>query len=298
MHKTSFQQLAEKHGFPVPRSVTIDNCCDLGGLSALRFPCIIKPTIKTAQYFEGKFERGYRVGSVEEAREVCRRMLAAVPGVVVQEWIEGPDSDIYFCLQYRAAGGTVASFSGRKLSIWPPGVGVTASCTAAPEVHATLHQLTESFFAKMSFEGMGSMEFKRDARSGEFLMIEPTVGRLDWQEEVATLNGVNIPLAAYRHETGHGRGPHIRGERSGGVARFVDALEVRSGKARKLRRQDLRRLLAAQRSDAGALSRVRRHDGILLDTLDAGHDGRRRRRAVPAPSASAGSSRPSRRSWR
>ena len=202
MHKASFQQLAERHGFPVPRSVTISNGDDLGALSALQFPCIVKPTIKTAQYFEGKFERGYRVGSVDEAREVCRRVLAAVPGVVVQEWIEGPDSDIYFCLQYRAAGDTVASFSGRKLSIWPPGVGVTASCTAAPEVHATLHQLTESFFAKMSFEGMGGMEFKRDARSGEFLMIEPTVGRLDWQEEVATLNGVNIPLAAYRHELG------------------------------------------------------------------------------------------------
>jgi hypothetical protein len=59
---------------------------------------------------------------------------------------------------------------------------VTASCTAAPEVHATLHQLTEAFFAQMSFEGMGSMEFKRDARSGDFLMIEPTVGRIDWQE--------------------------------------------------------------------------------------------------------------------
>ena len=202
MHKESFQQLAEKHGFPVPRSVSISNGDDLGALNGLRFPCIIKPTIKTAQYFEGHFERGYRVASAAEAREVCGRVLTAVPGVVVQEWIEGPDSDIYFCLQYRAAGGTVASFSGRKLSIWPTGVGVTASCTAAPEVHATLHQLTEAFFAQMSFEGMGSMEFKRDARSGDFLMIEPTVGRIDWQEEVATLNGVNIPHAAYRHETG------------------------------------------------------------------------------------------------
>ena len=106
MHKTSFQQLAEKHGFPVPRWVTIDNGDDLGALSGLRFPCIIKPTIKTAQYFDGKFERRASA-QAEEAREVCGRMLAAAPGVVVQEWIEGPDSEIYFCLQYRGAGGTV-----------------------------------------------------------------------------------------------------------------------------------------------------------------------------------------------
>ncbi len=33
-------------------------------------------------------------------------------------------------------------------------------------------------------------------------MVEPTVGRTDWQEEIATLCGVNIPLAAYRHELG------------------------------------------------------------------------------------------------
>jgi len=45
---------------------------------------------------------------------------------------------------------------------------------------------------------MCSMEFKHDRQIGKFFMIEPTVGRTDWQEEVATLNGVNIPLAAYR----------------------------------------------------------------------------------------------------
>jgi predicted ATP-grasp superfamily ATP-dependent carboligase len=65
-----------------------------------------------------------------------------------------------------------------------------------------LLQLTEAFFAAVSFVGMGRMEYKRDARTGEFFMIEPTAGRVDWQEELATLNGMNIPLAAYLHEIG------------------------------------------------------------------------------------------------
>jgi hypothetical protein len=34
------------------------------------------------------------------------------------------------------------------------------------------------------------------------LMIEPTVGRVDGQEEVATHHGANIPLAAYLREIG------------------------------------------------------------------------------------------------
>jgi len=201
MHKTRFQELAEAHGFAVPRSVTIGGADDFGRLADLRFPCVIKPAIKTAAYFEGGFARGYRVACRDEAEAVCRRLLGVGP-VVAQEWIEGPDSEIYFCLQYRADGATIASFSGRKLSIWPPDIGMTASCVAAPEAHPVLHPLTAAFFSAVGCEGMGSMEFKRDARSGQFLMIEPTVGRVDWQEEVATLNGVNIPRAAYRHEMG------------------------------------------------------------------------------------------------
>ena len=203
MSKTSFKQFAESHGFPVPRSVTIESTEDLNQLSKLRFPCIIKPAIKNADYVSRKFSRGYKVATKSQAATVCHQVLPVVPSVVVQEWIEGADSELFFCLQYRAAdGSTVCSFTGRKLSIWPPDVGVTVSCTAAPEVQPILQPLTEAFFNAASFVGFGSMEFKRDTRTGQFLMIEPTIGRADLQEEVATLHGANIPLAAYFHEIG------------------------------------------------------------------------------------------------
>ncbi|MEA2880313.1 MAG: D-aspartate ligase [Hyphomicrobiales bacterium] len=202
MKKNDFQRLAIEHGFPIPRSVRIRSSNDLGGLGGLNFPAVVKPSIKTENYVTHEFERGYPVASLEQAESVIRRILPVLPDLIVQEWIEGPDSAIYFCLMYRGSGGPVSSFTGRKLSIWPPGVGTTASCTSAPEAHEELHRLTEAFFAAVSFVGMGSMEYKRDARTGRLFMIEPTVGRVDWQEEVATLNGVNIPLAAYLHEIG------------------------------------------------------------------------------------------------
>jgi predicted ATP-grasp superfamily ATP-dependent carboligase len=201
--KTSFQQMAEERGFPVPRSITIRHTGDFSRLAELRFPCIVKPTRGSANYIRAQFARGYKVTSTKQAEDVCYRILAVVQGLVVQEWIEGPDSDLYFCLQYRGTdGATVCSFTGRKLSIWPPDVGTTASCTVAPEARPILEPMTEAFFERVSFIGMGGIEFKRDARNGRFLMIEPTVGRIDAQEEVATLNGANIPLAAYLHEIG------------------------------------------------------------------------------------------------
>ena len=204
MKKNDFQRLGDEHGFPVPRSMRIRSANDFGGLAALNFPAVVKPSVKTQDYLTHKFERGYPVASLEEAELVGRRILPVLSDLIVQEWIEGPDTAIYFCLIYRGSDGPVASFTGRKLTVWPPAVGTTASCMSAPEAHEELHRLTEAFFAAVSFVGMGSMEFKRDARTGEFFMIEPTVGRVDWQEEVATLNGVNIPLAAYRHEIGDG----------------------------------------------------------------------------------------------
>jgi predicted ATP-grasp superfamily ATP-dependent carboligase len=182
--------------------VRITNALEIASLAQLTFPAVIKPSVKTGDYLMGRFARGYRAATIGEAEALCRRILPVLPNLVVQEWIEGADSDIYFCLQYRGSGGTVSSFTGRKLSIWPPDIGTTASCTAAPEAHAVLAPMTDAFFDAVSFVGMGSMEYKRDARTGRFFMIEPTVGRVDWQEEVATLHGVNIPLAAYRYEIG------------------------------------------------------------------------------------------------
>jgi predicted ATP-grasp superfamily ATP-dependent carboligase len=202
MRKSGFQKFAVEHGFPIPRSVRIRSANDLAKLAGLKFPAVIKPSVKTEDYLIHQFERGYPVSSREKADSIIGRILAVLPDLIVQEWIDGPDSAIYFCLMYRGSDGPVASFTGRKLSIWPPGVGTTASCMAAPEAHDELHRLTEAFFAAASFVGMGSMEYKRDVRTGEFFMIEPTVGRVDWQEEVATLNGVNIPFAAYLHEIG------------------------------------------------------------------------------------------------
>ena len=203
MHKASFQSLAETYGFPVPHSVAVGNISDLNRLRELRFPCIIKPSRPNANYIKGLFPRGYKVASLRQAEDVCGRIVPILPNLVVQEWIEGPDSNLYFCLQYRGVDGiTVCSFTGRKLSIWPPDVGLTASCTTASDVRPILQPLTEAFFQQVSFVGMGGIEFKRDSRTGEFLMIEPTVGRIDGQEEVATLHGANIPVAAYFYEAG------------------------------------------------------------------------------------------------
>jgi len=212
MDKNGFEELAKQLKFPVPRSARIRTLDDLASLGELTAPLIVKPSVKTEPYLAHQFERGYRVSSTTDAALICRRLLPILPDLIVQEWIDGPDDELYFCLQYRGGNGAT-SFTGRKLSIWPPEVGTTASCMAAPEHHAELAGLTNAFFEATAFTGLGSMEFKRNPRTGRFFMIEPTVGRVDWQEEVATLNGVNIPLAAYLDQLCEDVPPQTQGQR-------------------------------------------------------------------------------------
>lgn len=202
MHKQGFQQLAEGVGAPVPRTVRLQSPADLPAADALNYPCVFKPSEKNYAY-GAQFKKAYKVASPAEVAELYARIHPVMADMVVQEWIEGSDADVYFCLQYVGADGeAVSSFAGRKIRAWPPRIGGTASCTAAWDVAEELKVMTTTFFRQVGFTGMGSMEYKRDARDGRFYMVEPTVGRTDFQEEVASLNGVNIPQAAYLYESG------------------------------------------------------------------------------------------------
>lgn len=202
LHKQGFQQLAEELGSPIPPLVHVRTIADLSAIETLRYPVVVKPGERSTAYSH-QFKKAYRVESATAGAELIRRILPVMADIVVQEWIEGPDANIYFCLQsVDRQGKVVASFTGRKIRSWPPQVGGTASCVAAPEAHEQLTALTAKFFQAAGVIGMASMEYKRDSRSGEFRMVEPTVGRTDYQEEVATLNGVNLPHAAWCAELG------------------------------------------------------------------------------------------------
>ncbi len=201
-HKQGFQRLAEQLDSPIPPLVHIRTLADLSAIENLHYPVVVKPGERNAEYSR-QFQKAYRLESAAEAIELIRRILPVMTDVVVQEWTEGPDSNIYFCLQYIDKHGKVAgSFTGRKIRSWPPQVGGTASCLAAPEAHEELSTMTTQFFQAAGVIGMASMEYKRDIRSLAFRMVEPTIGRTDYQEEVATLNGVNLPYAAWCSELG------------------------------------------------------------------------------------------------
>jgi D-aspartate ligase len=200
--KELFHRLAETHALPVPRTVIVKRDSDLAKIADLGWPIIVKPADKLLVH-TGRLERLSVANTGDEAAAVCRRFLKLGETPVVQEWIEGPDSNIYFVLFHCGLPPMSRSiFIGRKIAAKPPGVGSTAICVPAPEAAEELRPLTEKFLDVSQYEGLGSLEFKWDPRGRRFVIIEPTVGRTDSQEEIATLNGLNLALIAYCYELG------------------------------------------------------------------------------------------------
>jgi predicted ATP-grasp superfamily ATP-dependent carboligase len=201
--KVLFHKLAEREGLPVPRSVVLESSADLDRLGTLTMPVVIKSANKSL-VLNGQVAGTKRADTPEQARAIAEEMLVRAGNLIVQEWIVGPDTEIFFSLFVCASDSkVVACLSGRKVVCVPPDVGSTALCVAAQDQTADeLRRLTEHFISLVRYQGIGSMEYKRDKRTGQFVIVEPTVGRTDWQEEIATLCGVNIPLIAYHTSLG------------------------------------------------------------------------------------------------
>jgi predicted ATP-grasp superfamily ATP-dependent carboligase len=228
--KARFHEFAVAHGLPVPRSEVLRHPADIERIQALRLPVIIKPADKQFFHLNGA-PRLIIANDYQAADSNSRKLLTAVGEIIVQECIDGPDRNIYFSLFYRRDNVTT-QFLGQKLASNPPRSGSTALCAQVDnrEVGEKLEHTTNEFLALVGYQGFGGIEYKLDPVSGRFLIIEPTVGRTDWQEEIATFCGVNIPLAGYCEECGLPLPPHERSAANAVVwqGSYVDRIKVGS----------------------------------------------------------------------
>ncbi len=203
MDKTRFAAYAETHGFEVPRTFVLHSAGDLAAAIAdnLPFPCVLKPCYRNATWNERGYPKGFLCDDAGQLHSAYDEVRNAQESFVLQEWIPGNDSDIYFCLVYfDERSRPVATFSGRKLRQWPIGAGSTSLAEAAD--CPAIERETVRLFTSLEFRGLGSVEFKRDPRTGRFKILEPTVGRVNLQSETATANGVNLAGIAYAHLAG------------------------------------------------------------------------------------------------
>ena len=211
MSKTQFIKLAKREAWPVPATWMIDGKDELmAALSEISYPLILKPQVKNDLFRAHSPKKAFRIENQQELIATYDLVATWEKEVVIQELVEGADDRIGFCLGYCDRNSQPrALFAGRKLIQWPVGWGNTAVSEPAPaEWRGPIERLTKQIWDKVGYQGLGSIEYKMRPGSNAPVLIEPTVGRTDFQSELAVLNGVNIPAVAYYDLAGL-RGPAL-----------------------------------------------------------------------------------------
>lgn len=197
MDKSSFYEFARSQGFPVMPFGVVRSPADVASVSTrLRFPAIVKPTRRSDRWAECAGQKAVRVESSDELHRLVERCDIDGVDVVVQAWIEGTDSDLVACNLYRdRSGQTQVTFVTRKIRQYPP---LTGQACMAEEARADdLLELTESVFQAAGHHGIGYLEWKRDARDGQYYIIEPTVWRPPGRSPITEAAGVEFLYTAY-----------------------------------------------------------------------------------------------------
>lgn len=199
MDKAAFYSYAVNHGFKVPRTIIVKNVKDL--IDSVKLfdgqKFIIKPEVRLADwdlyfsntklFFFNDADEFYNSKlNLEKLFECCNSLL-------LQQWIDGDDSDVYFVLMAIDKRGLILDhFCGRKLLQWPRKSGSTAICVkdSVSEIIMESRRLA----IQLNFIGLCSVEFKKDKGDSSYYITEPTVGRNDFQSSVADINGKNLTL--------------------------------------------------------------------------------------------------------
>ncbi len=197
LDKITFYRYAEEKGFPIPRTFFVRNRRDAEhAAQELVFPCILKPPKKTPEWMRQAKVGVYKINNANELLslyDICKEWAEIL---MVQEWIEGPDANLYSCNCYFDSNSKpLVTFVARKLRQWPPEAG-TSSLGEECRNDVVLHESIR-LFAGISYRGLGYVEFKQDARTGNHYIIEPNIGRPTGRSAIAEAGGVELLYAMY-----------------------------------------------------------------------------------------------------
>lgn len=143
--------------------------------------------------------KGFVVNNPNELVEKFDYIFKKGIRAIVQEVIPGPDTNHFkFCSYISQDGDFLLKFTLRKIRQYPIRFGI-GSIVESVE-YLELMKLGEKFFRNIDYRGVGSMEFKLDARDDKLKFIE--LNPRYWQQNILTDRcGMNFPLTDYLEVT-------------------------------------------------------------------------------------------------
>ena len=205
MNKNLFAQVAERNGWPVPQTDYCESMEELeAALPHMQFPVILKPRLKNRLSRTHSPQKTFRCSTPQELLANYRLLAQWEKEAVIQQWIPGGDDEIYFSFHYFDSElNELATFEGKKIRQHLPECGSTSCAVGVREPRVT--ELSRQILTQMRSIGFCSVEYKRDPRTDQLYIMEPTVGRVNLQVAVAIANNVDIVSRAFFHLIGR---PH------------------------------------------------------------------------------------------
>lgn len=201
-NKYSQYELALNAQVDVPKTQIID---EPGAVSQVQqmldFPVFAKGLDVSA--WRKKVSRTIKGFEIRDAKELEEKLAPIVKegvSVLIQEIIPGPDTNHFkYNVYISKTGEILLGFTLRKIRQNPIhfGVGAVVESIHYPELVAE----GEKLFNAIGYRGVGSAEFKLDARDGKLKLIE--INPRYWQQNfLPTACGMNFPLMDYLEATG------------------------------------------------------------------------------------------------
>jgi len=206
MNKEVLHKLAEANGVRVPETVRITDDSYLEKVDQIiHYPCIVKPTDSPS--FVAKFRRKlFKVHNELELLEAVRKATEAGLEVIIQRIIPGFDDHMYTFDAYLNQDSKVTHWlTCQKFRQYPINFG--ASVYTGQKFVPELYNIGAAFLEKMGWKGFAEIEFKKDADTGQFYLIEINV-RITNLNSLLDKVGINFPYITYLELTGQPIGTH------------------------------------------------------------------------------------------
>ncbi|MEH7123848.1 carboxylate--amine ligase [Bacillus sp. JJ1532] len=200
MNKEALHALAVEKGMAVPETVRIDEENFIEKVeTTLKYPCIVKPTDSPA--FVAHFRRKlFKVSNREELLAALEKSKNANLEVIVQRIIPGFDDHMYTFDAYLNQDAKVTHWvTCQKHRQFPINFG--ASVYTEQKYVQELYDIGAPFLESIGFKGFAEIEFKKDAETGKYYLIEINA-RITNLNNLLYEVGVNFPYITYRELTG------------------------------------------------------------------------------------------------
>ncbi len=195
MDKNRLPALAQKHGVKTPETLQV-NDPDLIEKTEqiLGYPCLVKPADSPA-FVDVFREKVLIVNNKEELKAAIQKASDKNLEVFVQRIIPGFDDHMFTFDAYLNQDSKLTHWTTfQKLRQFPINFG--ASVYTHHYIEEELYHIGRPFLEAIGYKGFGEIEFKKDAETGDFYLIEINA-RLTNFNELLTRIGLNMAYIMY-----------------------------------------------------------------------------------------------------